>query len=146
MPRSTALALPGIIAAPLALFATLTAAAPSAPRPAPPVTHEVRMVLEGGAYRFAPASITARPGDLVKFILVSGAPHNVAFDAEQIADGAEAALAAGMANQMSPLAGPLMMNEGDSYTIALKGIEPGVYPFFCMPHVAMAMTGRLVVK
>ena len=67
-----------------------TATATPAATPAPtggmtmaPITgtvHEVRMVGDATGYRFEPATITAKPGDGIKFITVSGFPHNVAFD------------------------------------------------------------------
>jgi plastocyanin len=112
----------------------------------PPSTLEVRMALEGGSYKFDPASITVRPGDRVRFVVAGGAPHNVAFDPELIPDDVEEALSANMPEQMSPLAGPLVMKDGDSYTISFDGVKPGTYTFFCMPHVAMGMRGTVIVK
>ncbi|HKW47882.1 MAG TPA: plastocyanin/azurin family copper-binding protein, partial [Gemmatimonadaceae bacterium] len=42
-------------------------------------TVEVKMLQDAqGSYRFDPADVTIKPGDGVKFIMVSGAPHNVA--------------------------------------------------------------------
>lgn len=116
-----------------------------APEPAPAV-HEVRMVQEGSSYRFAPAKLTVKRGDRVKFVMVSGGPHNVAFDAEKVPDAAERALSAGMPDQMSPLAGPLLMKAGESYTVSFAGVAPGTYPFYCMPHMAMGMQGTVTVQ
>lgn len=108
--------------------------------------HEVRMVQEGSAFRFQPASLTVRPGDRVKFVMASGGPHNVAFDPEKIPDAAQRALAAGMPDQVSPLAGAILTKEGESYTVSFEGVAPGTYPFFCMPHVAMGMRGTVTVR
>ncbi|HEV2147514.1 MAG TPA: plastocyanin [Longimicrobiaceae bacterium] len=116
-----------------------------APEPAPAV-HEVRMVQEGSAYRFVPAKLTVKQGDRVKFVMVSGGPHNVAFDAEKIPDPAERALAAGMPETMSPLAGPLLTKPGESYTVSFANVAPGTYPFYCMPHMAMGMRGTVTVQ
>lgn len=116
-----------------------------APEPSPTV-HEVRMVQEGSAYRFAPAKLTVKRGDRVKFVMVSGGPHNVAFDADRVPDAAERALSAGMPAQMSPLAGPLLTRAGESYTVSFANVAPGTYPFYCMPHMAMGMQGTVTVR
>jgi plastocyanin len=44
-------------------------------------THEVKMLGDEKGYRFEPANITVKQGDAIKFTMVSGGPHNVAFDA-----------------------------------------------------------------
>jgi plastocyanin len=111
-----------------------------------PATHEVKMVLEDGAYRFDPARLTIKPGDQVRFVMRSGAPHNVAFEADRLPEAVKARLAANMPNQISPLAGPLLSKDGESYTISFAGIAPGTYTYFCMPHMAMQMKGTIIVR
>lgn len=123
-----------------------TAALAAAAAPPPPTTHEVRMVMEGTAARFEPAALTIRPGDRVRFVTVSGPPHNVAFDPAKLPAPARAALAAGMPDQMQPLAGPFVLETGASYTIRFDGVPPGRYEFTCMPHAAMGMTGTVTVR
>lgn len=108
--------------------------------------HEVRMLQEGESQRFEPANLTIQRGDRVRFVTVSGAPHNIAFDPDSVSAAARAALAAGMPDRMGPLAGPLLMEEGDSYTITFANVPPGRYPFFCMPHLAMGMKGTITVE
>ena len=112
----------------------------------PPAVHEVRMVQEGSTYRFAPARVTVRRGDQVRFVMVSGGPHNVAFDPEKVPDAAERGLSAGMKDQISPLAGPLLTKAGESYTVSFADVAPGTYPFYCMPHMAMGMQGAVTVR
>lgn len=112
----------------------------------PPAVHEVRMVMEGAAARFEPAALAIRPGDRVRFVTVSGAPHNVAFDAAKVAAAARASLSAGMPNQMQPLAGPFVMEAGASYTVDFAGVPAGRYEYSCMPHAAMGMTGVITVR
>lgn len=129
-----------------AALAAGTAALTAAAAPAPPATHEVRMVMEGTAARFEPAQLTIRPGDRVRFVTVSGAPHNVAFDGAKLPAAARAALAAGMPDQMQPLAGPFVLETGGSYTIRFDGVPAGRYAFSCMPHAAMGMTGAVTVR
>ncbi|HSU14294.1 plastocyanin/azurin family copper-binding protein [Longimicrobium sp.] len=113
---------------------------------APPVTHEVRMVMEGTTARFEPASLTIHAGDRVRFTNASGGPHNVSFDPARIPADAQRALAASMADQIQPLWGPLMTESGGSYTISFAGVKPGRYEFFCMPHMAMGMKGAITVQ
>ena len=130
-----------------AAVALLSAFAPARPTSAPPpAVHDVRMTLNGAAARFEPATLTIRPGDRVRFVVVSGAPHNVAFDPEKVPADVRRALAAAMPNQMQPLAGPLLLNAGDSYTISFAGVKPGRYEFYCLPHVGMQMKGTVVVR
>jgi plastocyanin len=112
----------------------------------PPAPHLVRMTMSGTAARFEPATVTVRPGDRVRFVVVSGAPHNVSFDPEKVPADMRRVLAAAMPNPIQPLSGPLLLDEGDSYTISFAGVKPGRYEFYCLPHVGMAMKGVVVVR
>lgn len=127
----------------LILLGTMTVTGAARLPTAPP--HEVKLIHHGDHYSFEPSTLTVRSGDLVKFTLVSGGPHNVAFDADQIPDAAEPALAAGMPNQMAPLASNLL-KDGDSYTISLAGVPAGRYPYRCMPHSGAGMNGSITVE
>ena len=42
------------------------------------------MVLEGSTYKFDPAELTIKAGDVVNFHNKSGGPHNVSFWADSI--------------------------------------------------------------
>src|SRR5690348_15474130 len=60
--------------------ATTAAATPTTPGTAAAITgttHEVKMVGDDKGYRFEPADIKVKAGDGIKFIMVSGGPHNV---------------------------------------------------------------------
>jgi len=114
-----------------------------------PVTgtmHEVRMVLDGQTYKFDPANLTIKQGDGVKWIMVSGGPHNVAFDPAKVPDDVEAVLSANMQNQMMPLSSPYMTQPDENYTISFAGVKPGTYDYVCTPHVMMGMTGKITVQ
>lgn len=122
-------------------------------KPPPSVVHDVRMVVEGTTPRYLPAVLTIHPGDRVRFINVSGAPHNVSFDPATLPEDVQHALDAGMPNQIQPLWGPLLVNLGDSYTISFEGVKPGRYSYFCVPHMydrnggmTMGMKGTIVVQ
>ncbi|HUF29662.1 MAG TPA: plastocyanin/azurin family copper-binding protein, partial [Gemmatimonadaceae bacterium] len=115
-------------------------------------THEVDMVIDGSEYKYVPSEITVKAGDAIKFNMVSGGPHNVAFEPEDIPEDMRAVLAANMPaegggmTKLSPLMGPLLMQPGTSYTISFAGIKPGAYPFNCTPHLAMGMVGTVTVQ
>jgi plastocyanin len=122
------------------------AAAPAAPSEAA-ATHRVRMMIDAdGRYRFEPASITIAPGDRVTWVMVSGAPHNVQFVEDSVPAAAKARLAANMPDPMSELMGPMLMNDNETYTIPFDGIPAGTYKYVCTPHLAMDMTGTIIVR
>src|SRR4051794_17269970 len=81
---------------------------------AAPKTVEVQMLGDAAGYRFSPATITIKRGDIVKYTLVSGPPHNVVFWEDSIPKGAAAKLAKAMPKTVAPLTGPFLLNVGDT--------------------------------
>jgi plastocyanin len=108
-------------------------------------THTVNMVLDNNVYKFDPAEITIKQGDGIKFVMVSGGPHNVAFDPTLLPADVKAQLVANMPNQASELIGPMMLTENEEYTVSFAGVTPGSYEFYCTPHLAMGMKGKVTV-
>ena len=138
---TTAKAAPPAAAAP--------AAAPTSTVPkvaATGATREIKMIGDDKGYRFEPADITIKQGDAVKFIMVTGGPHNVAFDGETMAPDAKAQLDANMDQKMSELSSPILMNPNEAYTVSFGGVKPGKYTFHCTPHLAMNMKGSITVQ
>ena len=109
-------------------------------------THTVPMVGDAQGYRFEPANITIKRGDAVKWLMVSGGPHNVQFDANAIPSGAQTQLSANMPNQATPLGSPMMMNANEEYTVSFAGVPAGAYNYVCTPHLAMNMKGVVTVQ
>jgi len=109
-------------------------------------TVEVKMVGDEKGYRFEPADITVKQGDGIKFVMVSGGPHNVAFPPESTPAAAKAQLSANMPNQMSELSGPLLVNPNEAYTISFANVPAGKYEYHCTPHLAMNMKGTITVQ
>lgn len=109
-------------------------------------THEVKMIGDDKGYRFDPANITIKSGDAIKFIMVSGGPHNVAFDPTTIPADSKGQLNANMDQQMSELTSPLLINPNEAYVMSFGGIKPGVYPYHCVPHLPMNMKGVVTVQ
>ena len=136
--------------APAAENAAPSAAAPAAAGTAAPITGatiEVKMYGDEKGYRFEPKDITLKAGDGIKFVFVSGGPHNVAFNAADIPADVKGQLDANMgADKMGELSSKMTMNPGESVTISFANIKAGSYPFHCTPHLAMNMKGTVTVQ
>ena len=112
--------------------------------PATGTTHTVNMVVTAnGEYRFEPAEISVKQGDAIKWVMVSGGPHNVAF--QNVPEAAKAQLLANMPNQVSEFSSPMFMNPNEEYTVSFAGIAAGTYDYVCTPHLALGMTGKVTV-
>jgi len=110
-------------------------------------THEVKMVGDAQGYRFEPANITVKQGDGIKWIMVSGGPHNVAFDAATIPADVKPQLDANMGtDKMGELSSNMKMNPNETITVSFANIKPGKYPYHCVPHIAMNMKGVVTVQ
>jgi len=122
------------------------AAQPAATQPAGPVV-EVKMTGNGSTQAaFVPATLTIAPGTTVRFINVSGGPHNVAFYGDSIPAGAASVLNAGMANRMDNLSGPFLTTPNENYDVSFTGAPTGTYKAFCLPHVALGMKIAITVR
>jgi plastocyanin len=110
-------------------------------------THTVNMVGDAKGYRFEPANVTVKQGDGIKFVVVSGGPHNVAFDPATIAADVKPQLDANMgSDKMGELSSNMKMNPGESVTVSFAKIKPGQYPYHCVPHLALNMKGVITVQ
>ena len=122
------------------------AAGAVAAAPATGTTHEVKMIGDAKGYRFEPADLTIKQGDAVKWIMVSGGPHNVAF--LNLTDPTtKAQLNANMPGQhMAEDSSPLLMQPNEPYTVSFAKIPAGKYDYNCTPHAAMGMKGSITVQ
>lgn len=110
-------------------------------------TKTVNMVGDAKGYRFEPANFTIKQGDAVKFVVVSGGPHNVAFDPATIPADVKGQLDANMGtDKMGELSSNMKMNPGESITVSFGNIKPGTYPYHCTPHLALNMKGVITVQ
>jgi plastocyanin len=124
--------------------------APATPTPTPGAVtgavREVRMVgTADGRFLYEPASLTIRVGDRVRWVNVSGGPHNVAFYADRIPPGAGAFLQAAMTRRIGDLAGELLFEPNAVFEIGFAGAPPGTYDYFCTPHEMLGMKGTLTI-
>ena len=129
--------------------AAAPAAAPAGGMAAPAAggaNHDVSMVLNGAKYEFQPAELTIKAGDQVTFHNKSGGPHNVSFWADSIPSGGDAVLKSAMPDQMGPLEGPLLTEVDGQYVVSFAGAPTGDYKFYCLPHLALGMHGKITVQ
>lgn len=129
--------------------ANTTPAAPAAVGTAAPITgttHEVKMIGDAQGYRFEPANITLKAGDGIKFTMVTGGPHNVAFDPATVPADVKGQLDANISEKMGELSSAMKMNPNESITVSFANIKPGTYPFHCVPHFPMGMKGVVTVQ
>lgn len=138
---------------PEAQSTTTTTAAPEQPAAAPGAepaaggtTHDVNMVLDGNTYKYDPSELTIKAGDVVNFHNKSGGPHNVSFWTDSIPSGAADVLKGTMPDQMAPLEGPLLTEQDAVYKVSFAGAPTGDYKFYCLPHLALGMHGKITVQ
>jgi len=131
------------------------AAAPSAPAPVSaftgspaPITgtiHEVEMVGDKAGYRFEPQQVVAQRGDGVRFVVVSGGPHEIAFDLDAVPTGARDQLQANMPNGAEGRS-PLLAVTREAWTVSLGNLPPGTYPFVSTPRLPQGMKGSIEIR
>ena len=111
------------------------------------VVHTVNMQMDNEGFRFEPNYITVNAGDGVRFHMVSGVPHNVAFDDRFIPRHSREQLAANIAALGGrDLAAPVVTTIDSSFTISTAGLAAGEYLFYCAPHRSLNMHGVLTIR
>ena len=122
-------------------------AAPAAGDAASGPVVEVKMTGNGSTIAaYDPSSLTIAPGTTVRFINVSGGPHNVAFWQDSIPSGGAAALNANMKNTIDNLSGPFLTNPNETYDVSFANAPKGTYKGYCTPHLAMGMKIAITVQ
>ncbi len=125
--------------------ADVPAAAPAA-EPAGAVV-EVKMTGNGTSVAaFEPNKLSIKAGTTVRFINVSGGPHNIAFYADSIPKGGAAVLKKGMPNAMGDLMGAFLTQPNEKYDVSFTGAPAGAYKGYCLPHVALGMHIAITVQ
>ena len=130
---------------PLAPLLALLAIA-AAPSLGAQTVHQIRLENDAAAheYRFNPATVTARAGDVLVFKVTGGGDHGIAFE-DAMSPGARAALSAAMPRRVAELSGPLIGPRAE-YRITLPNLPAGTYRFYCLPHRAYDEVGTLTIK
>lgn len=110
--------------------------------------HEIRVEAnpEKEIFRFSPARVTARPGEVLLFRAVSGTPHSIVFEGKALSGSAREALNGALSRRSGDLSSPLLSPDGAEYRIVVPALPPGRYEFFCLPHRAYDMRGVLQIS
>ncbi len=132
----------------LPLYFALLLVLLSAPAPATAQqVHEFQIQGEGkdDTNRFEPASVTVRPGDILLFRVVSGAPHSVVFEPAGLSDADHSALNVALPGRSGDLTSPTLAASGNRYRFRVPQVTPGRYRYFCLAHRAYDERGEMVV-
>ena len=110
-------------------------------------THEVMMIGDDKGYRFEPAKITVKAGDGIRYVFVSGGPHNVAFDENAVPADMKAQLDANIQGEkIAPMASRMLNAPNEVVTVSFANVKPGTYKVVCQPHAAMNMFQDVTVQ
>jgi plastocyanin len=109
---------------------------------------EIRMTGNGrDRAAYEPAQVTVQPGTTLRFVNVSGGPHNVAFWADSIPQGAAEPLNAAMPSRQGNLTSPMLVQPNQTYEFAFpQGAPRGTYKGYCTPHLMMGMKIAVTVQ
>lgn len=109
--------------------------------------HEIRLEANSAReeYRFSPARVTAKPGDVLLFKAVTGTPHSIVFESRTLSGVVREALNGAMSRRSGDLSSPLLTPDGAEYRITVPALPVGTYEFFCLPHRAYDERGLLRV-
>ena len=108
--------------------------APAAAQPAPTGdVVEIKAITDDKGNRFEPREVEAKPGDVLRVVLVSGV-HNLHFlpDSNPGKTGL-------------PEPSEMLQLPGQTVDVPVA-FGPGEYYFQCDPHAALGMTGKLEVE
>jgi plastocyanin len=107
--------------------------------------HEIRLEAnpQKELYQISPSRVNAKPGDVLLFRAVSGAPHSIVFEGGKLSGVAREALNGAMPRRSGDLSSPLLDPDGAEYRIVVPALPTGTYEFFCLPHRAYDERGVL---
>lgn len=98
----------------------------------------VKMLDDGGKFRFEPAEVSVKRGDTVRFVQAGSMPHNVEFVRNTAPAGVDL---------RNGWVGPYLAARGETYEVRIDGrFADGVYDYVCTPHAPLGMRGRIVVQ
>ncbi len=109
-----------------------TSAPPASAVAATGVVHEIIMTTDDKGSSFTPSTITAKPGDMLRFKLAIGV-HNVDFLADS-----------NPGKKGLPAVSTFLQLPGQTYEVPLNFGEGNFY-FQCDPHAALGMRGHVTV-
>ena len=97
----------------------------------------IKSDVEGSDVWFDPVGVWVEPGQTVRWIVDANVHTTTAYHPKN--DGHSLRIPEGA----TPWDSGFLVNPGDRYDVTLT--VPGVYDYFCQPHEAAGMVGRIVV-
>ena len=113
---------------------------PTAEKPAAaPATGgtEILMGSNTGQLVYVPNTLTIKSGETVTFKMNKAGPHNVIFEK---VPGDDAALITKLSQKK------LLAKPGETVAVSFVGAPKGEYDFYCTPHKAAGMRGKITVQ
>jgi plastocyanin len=109
--------------------------------------HQVKLIhATGDVFRFEPNRINARPGDVLEFVVETGGPYVVGFEAQDLSEADRQLLNEAIPERSGVLRGPVLPAPGSRFRVALPGLPRGSYRFASVTHLAYRMGGVLVIR
>jgi plastocyanin len=109
--------------------------------------HQVKLVhASGELFRFEPNRINARPGEVLDFVVVSGGPYVLGFEAQDLSPTDREILNNAIPERSGFLRGPVLPGPGSGFRVVLPGLSKGSYRFASVTHLAYRMGGLLVIR
>jgi plastocyanin len=110
--------------------------------------HSVRLSGDAGKgqYRFSPSTLTVSRGDTIVFQVESGGPHSIALDPAGLSPALRDAWNQALPRRTGMLRGPMIRADQPYRIVIPRGVGPGKYQIFCLPHRAYDMRLEIEVK
>jgi plastocyanin len=109
--------------------------------------HQVKLIhAKGDLFRFEPNRISARPGEVVEFLVESGGPYVVGFEAQDLSVADRRRLDEAIPERSGVLRGPVLRGPGSRFQVLLPQLSKGSYRFASVTHLAYRMGGVLVIR
>jgi plastocyanin len=125
------------------LLLALVAAAPARAQK----VHQVKLLhASGDLFRFEPNQINARPGEVLDFVVMSGGPYVLGFEAQDLSPADRELLNNAIPERSGSLRGPALRGPGSGFRVVLPGLSKGSYRFASVTHLAYRMEGLLVIR
>ena len=109
--------------------------------------HQVKLVhASGDRFRFEPNRINARPGEVLDFVVESGGPYVVGFEAQDLSAADRELLNNAIPERSGLLRSPVLSEPGSRCRVVLPRLAKGSYRFASVTHLAYRMGGVLVIR
>ena len=106
---------------------------------------ELECASDGSTCRFRPGEVHVSPGESVEFVVLSGGPYVVGFQAADLSPEGRSVLNQAIPERSGDLEGPLLRGPGARFRITIPGLPKGSYHFAAVTHVAYRMGGTLII-